>query len=490
MFRSLRYILFPVLNITAVVLFVFGLLMWVPVGVSLLFQDGAQQGFMLASGACLATACVLLALTIHDRRELLARDGFLLATIIWVAVPVFAALPLYWEIDSVSYTIAFFEAMSGTTTTCATALSGLDMLPESINFWRCFLSWMGGMGILVLTVAILPLLGVGGSQIFKAESSGPLKESRLTPRIADTAKGLWSIYLFLTLACAGSYHFAGMSLFDSIIHAFTTVSLGGFSSHDNSFAFWNSPAIESAAVFFMLVCGMSFSLHFVAWKNRSPLAYLKNSECLAWLGVVAAITAAVAAHLYCSGYSSETGKILREAVFNVVSTVSTTGFATTDFSVWPVAAPMMMFVGACFATCGGSTGGGMKMMRTIILFKQVSRQFALTLHPKGVLPVTVGGNIVEAHIVFSTLSFMLLWSVVSIAGVIALLFSGLDLTTAFSAVVACITNLGPGLGMLGPASNFSVLNDAQLWLCSVLMLAGRLELITVFVLFTRTFWRL
>lgn len=489
MFRSLRYSLFPVLNITAPVLIAFAFITLIPCLVSYLYADGAQEGFQIAALACLLTGLTLRVLTFRDKRELLPRDGFLLATIIWVAIPIFASIPLYLEIDDISFTLAFFEAMSGTTTTCATVLTGLDQLPASLNFWRCFLSWLGGMGILVLAVAILPLLGVGGSQIFKAESSGPMKESRLTPRIADTAKGLWSIYLALSVICACAFKFAGMSTFDSILHAFTTVSLGGFSSHDASFGFWNNPAVETTAIVFMLVCGMSFSLHFVAWKNRSPLSYFKNPECLAWLATAFVITAVVASILYLNNYYTDPVKAIRVAAFNVVSTISTSGFATEDFNLWPAATSLLMFVGACFASCGGSTGGGMKMMRALILFKQASRQFALTLHPKAVLPVTFAGNVIGSHVVFSALSFMLLWTVCCIMTTWLLMVTGLDLTTALSATIACITNLGPGLGAVGPYSNFSVLSDTQLWLCSFLMLLGRLELVTVFVLFTRTFWR-
>lgn len=489
MFRSLRYSLFPVLNITAPVFIAFAFILLIPCLVSYLYADGAHDGFQIASLSCLLTGAALHLLTFRDRRELLPRDGFLLATIIWVTVPIFASIPLYLEIDNLSYTQAFFEAMSGTTTTCATVLAGLDTLPASLNFWRCFLSWLGGMGILVLAVAILPLLGVGGSQIFKAESSGPMKESRLTPRIADTAKGLWSIYLALSVACAFAFKFAGMDTFDSILHAFSTVSLGGFSSHDASFGYWNNPTVEVTAVIFMLLCGMSFALHFVAWKNRSPLAYFKNPECLAWLATSLVITLVVAAILYVNGNYTDPLTAIRVAAFNVVSIISTSGFATEDFNLWPASASILMFIGASFATSGGSTGGGMKMMRAVILFKQAARQFALTLRPKAVLPVTVAGNTIESSVVFSALSFMLLWTVCSIFATWLLMVTGLDLTTALSAAVACITNTGPGLGAVGPYSNFSVLNDAQLWLCSFLMLIGRLELVTVFVLFTRTFWR-
>lgn len=489
MFRSLRYTLFPVLNITSPVLMAFAFIMLIPVAVSYLYDDGAERGFLLGAIACLITGIVLKAATFRDRRELLPRDGFLLATILWVALPIFASIPLYTGIPNISFTIALFEAMSGTTTTCATALSGLDHLPQSINFWRCFLSWLGGMGILVLAVAILPLLGVGGSQAFKAEASGPMKETHLTPRIADTAKGLWLIYLAISVLCAASFRWVGMDTFDSIVHAFSTVSLGGFSSHDASFGYWNNQGVETVAIIFMLLCGMSFSLHFFAWKTRSILSYFSNPETLAWLIACTTISLTVATILYLEGIYTDPVTALRAAIFNSVSTIATAGFATQDFNLWPASATTLMFLGACFAPCAGSTGGGVKMMRAIILFKQISSQFKLTRHPNAIVPVTVSGSTVDTPVVLSTLSFMLLWIVLTIVCTWLFMLSGLDMTSSLTAAVSCITNLGPGLGVIGPYSNFSVLSEVQLWLCIFLMLVGRLELVTVFILFTRSFWR-
>ena len=489
MLHSLRYILFPVLNITAPVLISFAFIMLLPYMVSVGYRDGAEDGFLTGAFVCFITGIFFLVLTRKDRRELMPRDGFLLATFIWVAIPLFASIPLYLGIPGINFTYAFFEAMSGTTTTCASVLENLDKLPESINFWRCFLSWLGGMGILVLAVAIFPALGVGGSQIFNAEFSGPMKEARVTPRIADTAKGLWSIYLCLSLACAFAFRLAGMSTFDSILHAFSTVSLGGFSSHDASYGYWNSIDIEMIGMFFMTICGISFSLHFVAWRAKSPLGYLRSLECRAWLLTVLIMVAIVAAILYDRGIYDDPLTALRYAAFNTISIISTSGFATADFSLWPAAAPMLMFCVACFATCGGSTGGGMKMMRAIILFRQATRQFTLTLYPKAVEPLRIGDTVVNNSVIFSALSFMVLWLGVSVFVTLVLMITGLDLMSAISTTVACITNLGPGLGIVGPYSNFSVLSDAQLWLCTFLMLIGRLELVTVFVLFTRTFWR-
>ncbi len=490
MFWSLRYILFPVLYITGQVLSAFSLVMLVPAGVSLLYQDGAIYGFEIGAAVSFCVGLLLQILTRSKRRELRPRDGFLLATIIWISIPLVASIPLMLEIPGISFTHAYFETMSGTTTTCATVLSGLDVLPESINFWRCFLSWLGGMGILVLAVAILPLLGVGGAQIFRAETSGPMKETRLTPRIADTAKGFWWIYVAISVACALSYHAAGMDLLDSIMHMFTTVSLGGFSSHDASFGFWDNSEIETVAIVFMLICGSSFSMHFLAWRNRSPLVYFRNPEFHAWLAIAATAVGSVTAILLVNGTYDDLPTALRYAAFNVMSVISTTGYANTDYALWPIAAPIIMLFCSCFATCGGSTGGGVKMMRAIILVKETMREFVLIMNPNAVLPLKVAGNKVETRILFQILAYMLLWIVVLVLSSITLMITGLDLDTSFSAIVACITNLGPGIGEVGPATTFGSLTDLQLWLCTFCMLVGRLELMTVFVLFSRSFWRL
>lgn len=489
MFVNLRYFLLPVLNITGPVLMAFAFMLLIPVFVSFLYDDGASGGFEIAFALCLTTGIALYALTRRYKRELLPRDGFLLATIIWAVTPLFGAVPLLLEIPGISFTHAYFESMSGITTTCATVLSGLNSLQESLNFWRCFMSWLGGMGILVLAVAILPMLGVGGSQIFRAEFSGPMKESRLTPRIADTAKGLWGIYIALSLLCLLGYRLAGMTTFESIIHMFTTVSLGGFSSYDESFAHWNDPNIELVAMLFMLVCGVSFSLHFFAWKKRSITAYLKNVECLAWIGTALGTTACATALLMLSNTSLEPLQALRMAAFNVISTISTTGYASQDFALWPASVYILMFAVACFATCGGSTGGGMKMLRVVMLLKYISLQLVTTAQPRAVRPMVLNGMVLENSTVLSALSFMLLWLSTTLIVFFALVFTGLDPTTAFGTVLGCICNIGPGLGAVGPNANFAVLSDFQLWLCTFCMLLGRLELATVFVLFTRSFWR-
>lgn len=489
MFANLRYLLFPVLQPTGAVFVVFAAIMQLPVLVSLTDNDGMAAGFETGAVVSLLVGAALIILTRPFNRELMSRDGFLLAGIIWSIIPIFAAIPFYLNIEGIDFTHAYFEAISGTTTTCATVLTGLDKLPDSINFWRCLLSWLGGMGILVLAVAVLPLLGVGGAQIFKAEASGPMKESRLTPRIADTAKGLWWIYVALTLTCTFAYSAAGMDSFDALIHAFSTVSLGGFSSHDASFAFWNSDAIETVAILFMLICGASFSLHFVAWRSRSLMPYLKSTEFLSWFIVCLATVIFVTVYLTQNNTYESWGVSLRHAAFNVISVVSTTGFSSTDYNLWPIAAPMLMILCSCFASCGGSTGGGIKMLRAMILLRQTLREFLFLLHPKAVSPMLINGNVIPSHVIFQTFAYMQLWIGVSVIAALAMMMAGADLVTAASATLACITNTGPGLAEVGPASTFAGMGDFELWLCSFCMLIGRLEIMTVLVIFTRSFWR-
>ena len=489
MLARLRYLLFPVLNIIGTVLLIFSGIHLLGLAVSAFFEDGAAYGFFFGAALTACGALALIAVTRHDKRDLLPRDGFLLATILWSVLPVFAALPIM-TLPNVSFSQAYFEAMSGITTTCATAFS-VENLPESINFWRCLLSWLGGMGILVLAIALLPLFGIGTnkSSVTNAEIGSTIEATKLTPRIASTAKGLWWIYMGLSLACFVGYKLAGMSGFDALVHAFSTVSLGGFSSHDASFAFWSDNTINLVCILFMLISGMSFSLHFLVWKKRSPLLYLQDPEARAWLFVLASGVLVVFAVLMLNAMYDSTSETFLYALFNVVSIASTTGFASTDYSHWPVTASVIMLCLAAFSTCSGSVGGGIKMLRALILTKQLSRGFLQTLHPKAVIPLRINRVTIPDPIVFMVLNFIVLWVAALLTASVLLVASGLDVASAFSAVFACLTNTGPGLEKVGPSVNYGTLSAFQLWLCTFCMLIGRLEIVTVFVLFTRDFWR-
>ena len=467
----------------------FAATMLVPLAFALIGDDGAQRSFNIALFATAGSALVLILATRPFTRELHARDGFLLVTLAWTVLPALATLPLMLHLPGLGFTRAYFETMSGLTTTGGTVLTGLDQLPLSINVWRHLLIWLGGMGILVLAVAILPLLGVGGAQAFRAETAGPLKESKLTPRIADTAQALYAVYFSISIVCFFAYRWAGMSWSDAFMHMCSTMGLGGFSSHDASFGYWNSPLIDYTAVFFMMLAGFNFSIHFIAWRRRSLLVYVRDPESRAFVLTALAASLMIAAFLLARNVYQDWPTALRFALFNTVSIATTTGYSSTDFNLWPIFAPALMLFLSCFTTCAGSTGGGIKMIRGLILLKQARREMTRLLHPRSINPVCIGRQVIENNVIFAMLAFMLVYGASIIGLTFLLLLSGLDAISAFTAIVACINNMGPGLNQVGPASNFGVLNEFQTWVCIFAMLIGRLELFSVLVLLTPDFWR-
>lgn len=487
--HALARSLFPVVNVLGVVVLVFGGTMLVPLAFAFFGGDAALSAYDNAIVITLVAGGLMVLGTYRFKRELLPRDGFLLVTLVWTVLPAFATLPLLFFLKDLSFTDAYFETMSGLTTTGSTVLSGLDNLPLSINIWRHLLVWLGGMGILVLVVAILPLLGVGGSQAFKAESTGVMKEAKLTPRIAETAKGLYAIYFAISLACFLSYRAAGMSWVDALMHMGSTMGLGGFSSHDANFGYFDSQAIETVAIVFMLIAGFNFSIHFLAWRRRSLRVYWHDPEGTRFLLLMLAAVLVVALYLLWREVYPDFGTALRHAAFNVIAIATTTGYSSVDYNQWPTFAPALMLFLCMFATCAGSTGGGIKMIRAIILLKQAKREFVRILHPRVINPVKVGGAVIENNVIFAVLAFMLIYGAAVIGCTLLLLASGLDVVTAFTAVIASINNTGPGLNQVGPASNYAVLNDFETWVCTFAMLIGRLELLAVLVLFTPAFWR-
>jgi trk system potassium uptake protein TrkH len=480
----------PVLAVLARVLGGFAFTFLVPLAWAFALDDGELPRVWAAGFAGTLAASWLLTWALRrHRRELQARDGFLLVTLVWIVLPACAAVPLLHTVPGIGWSDAYFEAMSALTATGATALGGLDHLPVSVNVWRCVLQYLGGLGVILLVVAVLPLLGLGGMQLYRAETPGPLKDTKLTPRIAETARGLWTVYVALSLACFLAYRLAGMSWADAFMHMCTTVSLGGFSSHDAGFAYWNSPAIEGVAIVFMVLAGISFARYFVVWHTRSAAVLWRDPEVRAFAAVLAAsvlvLSILLQAHEVHAGYLES----LRAAAFHVVSLATTTGYASTDYGQWPVFAPVLMIFLGCFASCAGSAGGGIKMVRMILLLKQARRELVRIIHPRVVNPVTLGGNAVAPSVLAAVLAYMLIYGASIVGLTMLLLLSGLDLVTAFSAVIACVNNIGPGMGQVGPAGNFGVLNAFQLWVCSFAMLLGRLELLSVLVLFTPQFWR-
>ena len=481
--------LLAVLHTFSRIALVFGLSLLLPIGVSYWIGDGMFVAFDETLAGTVTLAGLVFFATRHFRKELRANDGVLLVVMCWLLLPAIAAVPLLLGIPGLGFADAYFEAVSGLTATGATALSGLDKLPPSLNLWRTELHWIGGLGIIVLAVAILPMLGVGGRQLMRAEVPGPVKETGITPRVAETAKGFWVIYLVLTILCTLAYGLYGMSWLDALTHAFSTVALGGFSSHDASLGYFNSPTLEGITIAFALISGMSYVTHFAALAGRSLRPYWRDGEVPFYLVVLGASVVLIAAYLWYGNYYTEFATALRHAAFNTVSLATTLGYSSTDYSKWPFFAPLWMLFLCSFVTCSGSTGGGIKMMRAIVLYKQVFREVIHAMHPNATTFVKLGGTIVSNKIILSVLGFGFLYMASTILFTLMLAASGLDIVSSFSAAVACFNNTGPGLGRVGPDSNYGGFNDFQMWVCSFAMLLGRLEIFTLLVVLTPAFWR-
>jgi len=478
----------PVYRALGMIIVLFGLTMLAPLILSYVVDDGAQTAYDEAFALTMLCGGVLWYRYRNCKRELAIRDGFLMVVLVWTVLPAFAAIPLMLSLG-VSHTDAYFETVSGLTTTGSTVLSNLDTLPMSINLWRHQLVWVGGMGLIVLAIAILPLLGIGGRQMFKAETPGPMKDAKMTPRIAETAKGLWLVYLGVSIACVVSYHWAGMSWFDAVCHGFSTMGLGGFSTHDASFGFFNSPAIEFVAIVFMLIAGMNFGTLFLAVGGRSIRPYLHDPEAAWFLGVTLISILVVAIYIWKDGAYTHLETALRHTAFNLISIATTTGYASVDYSLWPIFAPLWMLFLSSFATSAGSTGGGIKMMRAVLLYKQVYRELLRAMHPNAVYNIRIGNQVAPQSILFAVLAFAFMYMVSIVSLTLILAFTGLDIISAFTAIVASVNNTGPGLGVVGPSTTYESLEDFQTWVCIFAMLLGRLEIFTLLVVLTPAFWR-
>jgi len=476
-----------IFRILGILLMVFSIALLPPMVVSVIYQDGTLNAFALALAINFGVGALCWLPVRNQQKDLRTRDGFVVTVLFWLVLGISGAMPLMLaESPGLSFTDAFFESLSGWTTTGATVITGIDNLPESILFYRQLLQWLGGMGIIVLAVAILPMLGIGGMQLFRAETPGPMKDSKLTPRITETAKTLWYIYLALTIACAVGFYFAGMSLFDAICHAFSTVAIGGFSTHDASIGYFDSPVIEGVAIFFMIFSAFNFALHFYAWRFKSIRHYFQDSEVKTLLTVLA-LAAVVTFITLVSSKSYTPDEALRFGLFELVSIATTTGFATADFSLWPVFLPFFLFFLAFMGGCAGSTGGGLKVIRVLLIYKQGSREMKRLIHPNAIIPIRVGGRPVDDRVVEAVWGFFSVYLMLYIIMTILLLATGMDFVSAFSAVGACINNLGPGLGEV--AAHYGDISDFAKWVLSFAMLLGRLEIFTLLVLFTPTFWR-
>ena len=471
----------------ALMLYAFAFLL--PLGISLALEDGAHLAYDKAMLVTFLSGLFLWLVSRRGKKELQTRDGFLLVVLIWTVLPVFSTIPLLTYMPGLSFTDAYFEAVSGLTATGATVLSGLDELPASINIWRTLMHWIGGMGVIVLVVAVLPMLGVGGRQLFKAETPTPMKDSKLTPRMAETAKGLWLVYALFTVICMLSLWAGGMGWIDAMVHGFSVMALGGMSSHDASMAYFDSPLLESIVMLFALIAGISFSTHFMAFRMRSLLTYRLDAEIRWYFTVLGISILGLTLFLLYKDFYLDFPEALRHAAFNTISVATTLGFSSTDYNVWPYFAPLWMLFLSSFIASSGSTGGGIKMLRAILLYKQVYRELIKLVHPRAEIHTKVGRQAVPNKIIYAVLAFLFIY----VASIVVLSFvlsaSGLDVFTAFTAVVAMVNNTGPGLGQVGPAGTYAVLNDFQTWVCSFAMLLGRLEFFTLLVVLTPVFWR-
>ena len=442
--------------------------------------------FIVTGFVTFLIGCFLFFLASEKNGDLRTKDGFIITIFFWTVLGFFGSIPFYLaELEGVSYIDSLFESISGLTTTGATVLVGLDDMPKSLLFYRQLLQWLGGMGIIVLAVAVLPLLGVGGMQLYKAETPGPLKDSKLTPRITETAKALWFVYLSMTISCSILYKYFGMSWFDAVCHAFSTISIGGFSTHDDSFAFFSNSGLRWTAIIFMVISGINFALHYLAWTKKRLFHYFYDSEVKLYLSLLTS-TALIT---YLTLYFSENiyDEMVVDSVFQAVSIGTTTGFLTSNYSNWPLFVPIMLLIAAFIGACAGSTGGGIKVIRALILIRQGSSEITKLIHPNAVVTIKFGRKSLDPRVSESVWGFFAVYVATFLIILMFLLSQSNDFLTAFSAVGATLNNLGPGLGAV--SENYKEITDeSKLALC-IAMLLGRLEIFTLLLLFTPAFWR-
>ena len=468
-------------------LIIFSGMMIPPILVSLLYQDGELIHFWMSLALTLTTGLLLWYPVRHARRELRTREGFIIVAMFWVVLGLLSTLPFLFG-PHLQLVDAFFEAISAFTTTGATVLTGLDTMPRSLLFYRQELQWFGGMGIIVLAVAILPMLGIGGMQLYRAETPGPMKDDKLTPRITQSARTFWLIYVGLTIACGLAYWLAGMTGFDAISHALSTISTGGFSTHDASMGYFSDRVgVEMVANVFMILGGINFSIHYLALRQRSLRGYWRDPEVRAYLLLLLALSLVIAAALFYTNTRETPAQSLRYAAFHVISVMTSTGFTTSDFAHWPLFMPVLLMMASFIGGCAGSTAGGIKVIRFLVLFKQGLRDLRQYIHPNAVTTLRIGKRVLPDRTVNAVWAFFALYVVIYVVFMLLLMANGTDQVTAFSAVATTMNNMGPGLGEV--AVHFQNVDDFTKWLLAAAMLIGRLEIFTVLVLLTPTFWR-
>jgi len=466
----------------------FSVTMIPPMAIGWAYGDGEIAPFAYAFAIMLVGGLALWAPVWRRPPELRSTDGFLIVTLFWVAIGLLGAIPLTLsDQPHMRYVDAVFEAVSGLTTTGATVVSGIDGLPHSINFYRHELCFVGGMGIVVLAVAMFPMLGIGGMQLYRAETPGPMKEDKLTPRITETAKNLWLVYVALNAACAAAFWIGGMDPFDAVTHAFSTLSLGGFSTHDASIGYFDSAAIEVVAGLFTILAGVNFALHFTAWRSLSLRAYLSDPELKLYLGVMGALIATTCGYLYLSG-RFPLWESVYHGFFQAPSVIADNGLVTVGYpGDWPLFVVFLLLLGSFFGGCAGSTGGAIKAVRFLLLFRQSVREVKLLVHPRASFAIKFGNRTVGERVMTAVWGFYFLYIFAYCTISLGLVASGVDVVTAFGSVAACLNNMGIGLGET--SSNFGGLNDAAKWLLTFAMLIGRLEIFPLLMLFYPGFWR-
>lgn len=473
------------LKVLGLLLALFGASLLPPAAFSFAYADGHLPFYLSAAAACMAAGAAGTYLTPPVKRVLQTRDGFLVVALSWCLISALGAIP-FVAVGGFDWVTGIFESASGFTTTGATAIVGLDALPRSLLFFRQEIQWLGGIGVVVAAIALLPMLGIGGMQLLKAETTGPAKSDKLRPRIKHTAQAMWRLYLFLTVGCALAYWFAGMDVFDAVAHSFSTVSTGGFSTHEASIAHFGSTAIEAVAIVFMMLGAVNFAVHFRAWNALTVDPYVANPEVRAFVATVLGMTLLVAAGLLSRGEATATGA-LRYATFEVVSVITSTGYGIADFSAWPGPLPVLLIFISFIGGCAGSTAGGMKVIRVLVMSRQAVIEVSRLIHPRLVRPLKIGGAVVDDAVVRAVWAFFTIYAFVFVVLMLSLMAVGLDQVTAFSAVATCVNNLGPGLGDV--AVHFAAVSDAAKLISAFACILGRLEVLTIFVLFTPGYWR-
>ena len=475
----------PVLNILGALLIFLGISLIFPAIIAFLYAENDFNSFLVTIGFSIVLGLIIFLIT-RTQEELRAKDGFIIVTFGWLFFALIGALPFYLSGYIPSFTDAFFETMSGFTTTGASILTNIEALPHGLLFWRSFTHWLGGMGIILLSLAILPLLGVGGMQLFKAEVPGPTPD-KLSPRIKNTAELLWGVYLLITILEIILLKFAGMDWFDAACHTFGTMATGGFSTKNASIGHYNSATIDAIIIIFMIMAGTNFALHYRALRGK-PLIYWKDPEAIFFIGIIGVASLIIGFDVW-SNNGESIGTSAQHSIFQVVSILTTTGYGTADYEQWSVSSQLILFILMFLGGCAGSTGGGMKIIRSLILLKFGRNELKRLIHPQAVLPVKIGNTVVSREIVTNISGFFLLYISLFVFGILFMSALGLDIASAFGSVAATINNIGPGLGSVGPTDNYAHIPVAGKWFLSFLMLVGRLEVYTVIILLTFSFWK-